>query len=96
MVKEFNFQTKLHLYVCQVTIVLKSQAQNVLSVDGEKQMVSLLFTTALALRSRGLVIGSREEKEREEKEEKEEKEREEEEEEKNLQIAIRCLWDLFD
>ena len=47
---------------------------------------------------RGLVIGSRE-KEREEKEEKEEKEREEkerEEEEKNLQIAIRCLWDLFD
>ena len=44
------------------------------------------------MRSRGLVIGSRE-KEREEKE----KEREEkEEEEKNLQIAIRCLWDLFD
>ena len=42
-----------------------------------------LFTAALALRSRGLVIGSRE-KEREEKEEK------------NLQIAIRCLWDLFD
>ena len=41
------------------------------------------------MRSRGLVIGSRE-KEREEKEEKEE------EEEKNLQIAIRCLWDLFD
>ena len=54
-----------------------------------------LFTAALALRSRGLVIDSRE-KEREEKEkEKEEKEREEEE-EKNLQIAIRCLWDLFD
>ena len=50
------------------------------------------FTAALALRSRGLVIGSREkEKEREEKEEKER-----EEEEKNLQIAIRCLWDLFD
>ena len=51
------------------------------------------------MRSRGLVIGSRE-KEREEKEEKEEKERQEkereEEEEKNLQIAIRCLWDLFD
>ena len=47
-----------------------------------------LFTAALALRSRGLVIGSRE---------KEEREREEkEEEEKNLQIAIRCLWDLFD
>ena len=42
------------------------------------------------MRSRGLVIGSRE-KEREEKEEKER-----EEEEKNLQIAIRCLWDLFD
>ena len=42
--------------------------------------------------SRGLVIGSREERE-----EKEEREREEkEEEEKNLQIAIRCLWDLFD
>ena len=42
------------------------------------------------MRSRGLVIGSREnEEEREEKEEKEE-------EEKNLQIAIRCLWDLFD
>ena len=35
----------------------------------------------------------REEKGREEKE-REEKEREEEE--KNLQIAIRCLWDLFD
>ena len=49
-----------------------------------------LFTAALALRSRGLVIGSRE------KEEREEKEREEKEEEKNLQIAIRCLWDLFD
>jgi len=32
---------------------------------------------------------------REEKEEKEE-EKEREEEEKNLQIAIRCLWDLFD
>ena len=57
--------------------------------------MSYLFTAALALRSRGLVIGSREkEKEREEKE-REEKEREEEE-EKNLQIAIRCLWDLFD
>ena len=47
--------------------------------------MNLFFTAALALRSRGLVIGSRE---------KEEKEREEEE--KNLQIAIRCLWDLFD
>ena len=45
-----------------------------------------IFTAALALRSRGLVIGSREKEEREEKEE----------EEKNLQIAIRCLWDLFD
>ena len=51
------------------------------------------FIAALALRSRGLVIGSREKEEKEEKEE--EKEREEEE-EKNLQIAIRCLWDLFD
>mgnify|MGYP004079833971 CR=1 FL=1 len=51
------------------------------------------------MRSRGLVIGSREKEEREEREreEKEEREREEkEEEEKNLQIAIRCLWDLFD
>ena len=38
------------------------------------------------MRSRVLVIGSRE-KEREERE-REEKE----EEEKNLQIAIRCLW----
>ena len=46
-----------------------------------------IFTAALALRSCGLVIGSKE-KEREEKER--------EEEEKNLQIAIRCLWDLFD
>ena len=46
-----------------------------------------VFTAALALRSRGLVIGSREEKEKEEKER-------EREEEKNLQIAIRC--DLFD
>ena len=55
-----------------------------------------LFTAALALRSRGLVIGSRE-KEEEKEREREEKEREEkEEEEKNLQIAIRCLWDLFD
>ena len=49
----------------------------------------VLFTAALALRSRSLVIGSRkkEEKEREEKEEKES----EEEEEKNLQIAFRCI-----
>ena len=45
------------------------------------------FTAALALRSRGLVIGSREKEEEKEREEKEEK---------NLQIAIRCLWDLFD
>ena len=51
-----------------------------------------IFTAALALRSRGLVIGSKEEKEEKEREEKER----EEEEEKNLQIAIRCLWDLFD
>ena len=51
-----------------------------------------LFTAALALRSRGLVIGSWEKEEKE----REEKEREREEEEKNLQIAIRCLWDLFD
>ena len=50
----------------------------------------ILFTAALALRSRGLVIGSRE------KEEKEREREEKEEEEKNLQIAIRCLWDLFD
>ena len=49
----------------------------------------MFFTAALALRSRGLVIGSREKEERE----REEREREEE---KNLQIAIRCLWDLFD
>ena len=50
------------------------------------------------MRSRSLVIGSREKEERErEEKEKEEREREEkEEEEKNLQIAIRCLWDLFD
>ena len=53
---------------------------------------SWIFTAALALRSRGLVIGSREEKEEKEEKEREEKEREEE---KNLQIAIRCLWDLF-
>ena len=46
----------------------------------------IFFTAALALGSRGLVIGSRE-KEREEKKR--------EEEEKNLQIAIRCLWDFF-
>ena len=62
-------------------------------------VIPSLFIAALALRSRGLVIGSREKEEREEREreEKEEREREEkEEEEKNLQIAIRCLWDLFD
>ena len=45
------------------------------------------------MRSQGLVISSRE---KEEEKEREEKEREEKEEEKNLQIAIRCLWDLFD
>ena len=33
---------------------------------------------------------------REKVEEREEKEEKEREEEKNLQIAIRCLWDLFD
>ena len=55
-----------------------------------------LFTAALALRSRGLVIGSREEQEEKEEKEEKEREREEKEEEKNLQIAIRCLWDLFD
>jgi len=53
----------------------------------------IIFTAALALRSRGLVIGSRE---KEKKREREREEKEEEEEEKNLQIAIRCLWDLFD
>ena len=45
------------------------------------------------MRSRVLVIGSRE-KEREKKEEKEREEKEEEkeeEEEKNLQIAFRCI-----
>ena len=47
------------------------------------------------MRSRGLVIGSREEKDEKKEEKKEEKEKEREE-EKNLQIAIRCLWDLFD
>ena len=45
------------------------------------------------MRSRVLVIGSRE---KEEKEEKKEEKEEKKEEEKNLQIAIRCLWDLFD
>ena len=44
------------------------------------------------MRSHGLVIGSREKEE----EKEEEKEREREEEEKNLQIAIKCIWDLFD
>ena len=42
------------------------------------------------MRSRVLVIGSREKEEREEKE-REEKEEKEEEEEKNLQIAFRCI-----
>ena len=41
------------------------------------------------------VVGGSQQEEEEEKEKEEEKEREEEE-EKNLQIAIRCLWDLFD
>ena len=41
------------------------------------------------MRSRVLVIGSREEREREEKEEREREEKEEEE--KNLQIAFRCI-----
>ena len=53
-------------------------------------VIPSLFIAALALRSRGLVIGSRE------KEEREREREEKEEEEKNLQIAIRCLWDLFD
>ena len=57
-------------------------------------VIPSLFIAALALRSRGLVIGSREKEE--EKEEKEREREEKEEEEKNLQIAIRCLWDLFD
>ena len=57
---------------------------------------SNIFTAALALRSRGLVIGSREKEEEEKEEEEKEREEKEEEEEKNLQIAIRCLWDLFD
>ena len=39
------------------------------------------------MRSRVLVIGSREKEERE----REEREREEKEEEKNLQIAFRCI-----
>ena len=61
---------------------------NVLAKVVLMEFFKKLFTAALALRSRGLVIGSREEKEekKEEKEEKEEKEREEEE--KNLQIAF--------
>ena len=50
----------------------------------------MVFTAALALRNRGLVIDSRE-KEREEEKEGEEKEEKEEEEEKNLQIAFRCI-----
>ena len=61
---------------------------------GFKELDFDVFTAALALRSRGLVIGSREKEE--EKEEKEREREEKEEEEKNLQIAIRCLWDLFD
>ena len=44
------------------------------------------FLRSLALRSRVLVIGSREKEEQEE-----EKEEEKEKEEKNLQIAFRCI-----
>ena len=56
----------LHLHFYGISIVFK---------------VNIFITAALALGSRGLVIGSREEKE----------EKEEKVEEKNLQIAIRCL-----
>ena len=69
--------------------VLFKTYSNLITYNSYEYLRILLFTAALALRSRGLVIGSREEKEKEEKE----KEREREE-EKNLQIAIRC--DLFD
>ena len=48
----------------------------------------VLFTAALALQSRGLVIGIREKEEKKKEEQKEE--------EINLQIAVRCLWDLSD
>ena len=43
------------------------------------------------MRSRGLVIGSREKEEEEKEEEEKEREEKEEEEEKNLQIAFRCI-----
>ena len=46
--------------------------------------MKIFHTAALALRSHAVVIGSRE------------KEKEKKEEEKNLQIAVRCLWDLSD
>ena len=49
----------------------------------DKCIQLFLFTTALALRSRDLVIGSREKEEKKEEKKKEE--------EKNLQIAVRCL-----
>ena len=50
-----------------------------------------IFTAALALRSRGLVIGSREKEEREREREEKEKEEKEREEEKNLEIAFRIM-----
>ena len=62
---------------------------DIFGLFGSKISKFRVFTAVLTLRSRGLVIGSREKEREEEKEEKEE-------EEKNLQIAIRCLWDLFD
>ena len=65
------------------------QSKEVIQVFKKSMLVFMIFTAALALRSCGLVIGSREKEEEKEREEKEE-------EEKNLQIAIRCLWDLFD
>ena len=48
----------------------------------------IYFYRGLALRSRVLVIGSREKEEKEREEKEEEKE---EEEEKNLEIAFRCI-----
>ena len=52
--------------ICAAWLCLATQKPE---ADGNQECI---FTAALALRSRGLVIGSRE-KEREEKEEKEEK-----------------------
>ena len=63
-----------------------------MQMAGSSLYCVIYFQRGLALHSRVLVIGSREKEE----EKEEEKEREREEEEKNLQIAIRCLWDLFD